>query len=456
MLGASAWKTLVESFASFWELPYLDGATLFPMYKLHGFISSLLTALLMLALGWQAGVRFEQYKLQDLREHLEDIHTGGVGSGATIKDPEQEVDIALLWRVWRLLLSHYIAADALEARPLLYGAIAGLVEAVGDPYTVFMTPSENEDFRQALNGELEGIGAELAIRSGKITIVAPLKGSPAESAGLQPQDVIVEVDGENIENLSLNDVVHRIRGSRGTSVRLRIVRPRTAQPLEFTIIRDRILVPSTEWEVKEYKNNAIAYISINQFGSETVAEAEAALRELQKEEKHLKGLVLDVRFNGGGYLEGAVDIASFFLKEGKVVSVERRDVAPQRYYVSGRPVFPEIPLVILINEGSASASEIVAGALQDHRRATVIGVKSFGKGTVQEVIDLPGGSSLRVTTARWLTPNGKDLSKEGVTPDVLVERTPEQMTAEIDPQLEAALQFLVSGDVPHGSGSSVE
>jgi carboxyl-terminal processing protease len=405
-------------------------------------------------LGWQAGVRFEQGKMEELREHLEEVQVGVLGSGATIDDPEQEVDIALLWHVWRLLLRHYIAGDALQARELLYGAIAGLVNAVGDPYTVFMTPSESNDFRQALSGELEGIGAELAIRNGAITIVAPLKGSPAEREGLQPQDIIVEVDGENIEGMSLNDVVHRIRGKQGTRVRLLIERSQSAEPISFTIVRDKIIVPSVEWEVKANKGDSIGYVSINQFGSETVPETIEALQALQKDEQRLKGLILDVRFNGGGYLEGAVEICSLLLKEGKVVSVERRDVAPERYYVSGRPVFPALPLVVLINEGSASASEIVAGALQDHRRATIIGEKSFGKGTVQEVLDLPGGSSLRVTTARWLTPAGKDLGKEGVTPDIVIGRTPEQIMAEQDPQLDTALEFLHSGTAPQSASGS--
>lgn len=369
------------------------------------------------------------------------------GSGRTVTNPEKEVDIDLLWVTWRLLLARYIDADTLDADAMLRGAVAGMVEAVGDPYTVFMSPQENKDFRQSLSGHLQGIGAELALRAGEVIIVAPLRGSPAEKAGLLPEDVIAEIDGNAVESdASLQDVVTRIRGQKGTTVTLSIVREGRAEPLTVTITRDDIHVPSTEFTLKETPKGNVGIIAINQFGAETVGEVDALLRD-NVVGKNLKGLIVDIRFNGGGYLEGAVDLSSLFLKQGQVVSVERNDAEPQHHAVSGRPLVPDLPLVILINEGSASASEIFAGALQDHKRATVVGMKSFGKGTVQEVVDLPGGSSLRVTIARWKTPSGRDLGKEGVMPDTVVDRTEADYEAGQDPQLQAAVEILTEGRV---------
>ncbi|MCA9370896.1 MAG: hypothetical protein KC680_02970, partial [Candidatus Peregrinibacteria bacterium] len=201
-----------------------------------------------------------------------------------------------------------------------------------------------------------------------------------------------------------------------------------------------ITVPSVESEVKEYAGKDIGYIALNRFGDTTTEEVASAVKDLMKQD--IQGLIFDVRFNGGGYFDKGVDLSSMFLEKGKVVSVAHREGEPIHHYASGRPIAPTIPMVVLINEGSASASEILAGALQDNGRATIIGKKSFGKGTVQEVFELPGGTSIRITTARWLTPNGTDLGKEGVHPDIDVDRTKEDIEAEKDPQLDAALELL--------------
>lgn len=374
---------------------------------------------------------------------VEFLSQGGTGSGAVLAHPEKEVNMALFWGVWKLLLRNYIEPLTLNSREMFFGAIHGLVAAVGDPYTVFMTPQENDDFHQSLNGELQGIGAELTLRDGHIIVVAPLRGSPAEHAGLLPQDIIIAVDGEIVEGKPLTDVVRRIRGVPGTSVTLKLVRAEKKDPISITIVRAEIRVPSIEYRAITSGSGTVGYLEVNQFGEETIREATRALRSVEEEE--LDGLIIDLRFNGGGFLEGAVAFTSLFLERGEVVSVERREGVPQRQYVSGHPIFPSLPLVVLINEGSASASEIVAGALQDHARATIIGVKSFGKGTVQEVFDLPGGSSLRVTTAHWLTPKGRNLGKEGVEPDISIERTKEDFEADYDPQLSSALEWILEG-----------
>ena len=225
---------------------------------------------------------------------------------------------------------------------------------------------------------------------------------------------------------------------------LTILRESEMNPKQLTIVRDDINIPSVESEVLKTQSGSLGYIALNQFGDNSVEEFKEALEAFQR--TPVGGLIVDLRFNGGGYLEGAVDVASLFLPRGKIVSVQRRGTDLEHHYAYGRPLFPDKPLVVLINQGSASASEIVAGALQDHKRATIIGMKSFGKGTVQEVVDLPGGSSLRVTTARWLTPEGKNLGKEGVHPDIIVDRSAEDFEKERDPQLDAAKEWLLDGE----------
>jgi carboxyl-terminal processing protease len=413
------------------------------MQRATRYIAVGILPVLALALGWQLGTQFERTRLLEMRRELDMLFdVGGTQSGRTIADPEREVSIEVLWSVWRLLLAHYIEPDELKADEMLEGAVHGLVEAVGDPYTSFMSPQENKDFRQALSGHLQGIGAELALRGGQIVIVAPLRGSPAEKAGLRPEDVILTVDGEAMTGKSLQDAVQKIRGQKGTSVKLGISRAESADPIEVTIVRDDISIPSTQFEEKKTGTGSVGVVSINQFGAETAIEVEKILRE-NVAGKPLKGLIVDLRYNGGGYLEGAVQLSSMFMRQGRVVTVERRDAGAQHHDVDGQPITPDIPMVVLINEGSASASEILAGALQDNKRATIVGMKSFGKGTVQEVIDLPGGSSLRVTIARWKTPKGKDLGKEGVHPDIVVDLTQADADALRDPQLEAALEWLL-------------
>lgn len=408
--------------------------------------------LFTLILGWQMGVRAEQEELLSLQKKLETLYAPSVESGSITGDPEREVDLSLLWGVWRVLQARYVDPDALHTRDMVYGAIQGLVAGVGDPYTAFMTPQESTEFQDSLQGHLQGIGAELALRNSTIVVVAPLKGSPAERAGLLPRDIILEVNGEEMIGKTLTEVVSRIRGEKGTVVTLTILREEEAEPLTFTITRDDITIPSTEFEVRQTGTGAVGLLTINQFGGETVREVLGFVRTIDPAK--MKGLIIDLRFNGGGYLEGAVDLSSIFLPGGRIVTVEGRGGAQEQHSASGNPLLPDLPLVILINEGTASASEIVAGALQDHRRATIVGMQSFGKGTVQEVIDLPGGSSLRVTIAKWLTPNGRDLGKEGVTPDITVDRPRQTSEDAGDPQLQAAFEWLLDGErPPEKSGS---
>ncbi len=408
-------------------------------------------AVLTLLLGWQLGVGYTQ---KGYEERLQRLQAGFVhaGSGAVTSDPEEEVDISLLWNTWRLLNQNYTDPSKLTSNTMVYGAVEGLVRSIGDPYTVFMTPKEDTEFRQSLSGKLQGIGAELSLKDGFVTIVSPLKGSPAEKAGLLPEDVIAEVDDVPVDGLELDEVVQKVRGAKGTSVKLTLARKGRTAPIIRTIVRDEIRVPSVDAKVIQKDGSSVGYASLNQFGEGSI---EDLTKELQGfKDKKVKAVILDLRFNGGGYLDGAVDLVSLFLRQGLVVSVQHRRDAPQQHFVSGNTLLPELPLVVLQNEGSASASEIVSGALQDQKRATIVGKKSFGKGTVQEILGLPDGSSLRVTVARWLTPSGKDLGKEGVHPDIEVERTAEDYQAARDPQLDAALAWLLHGTRPSAPPSS--
>ena len=414
------------------------------MSKFFRTITLVLLPVITLLLGLQLGANLEQKRLTDMSEELAILYAGGVGSGQTLSYVEGDLDFALLDGIWRLLDQFYIKPEELKVQPMLFGAAAGMVNAIGDRYTLFMTPKRNTDFQQSLQGKLEGIGAELTMKDEKIVVVAPLKGSPALRAGLEPDDVITAVDGTDIARETLAQVVQRIRGKRGTKVTLTLVREEEPEPFDLSITRDVITVPSVEGELIETESGSIGYITINQFGEATARELETVQRDLLKEE--LRGIILDVRFNGGGYLERAVEMVSLFMQQGKVVSVARREGEPEHHYVNGRPLDSETPLVVLINEGSASASEILAGALKDAGRATIIGKPSYGKGTIQEVFELPGGSSIRITTARWLTPNGTDLSEEGISPDIEVERTKEQMQEGEDPQLDAAVNLIVNGN----------
>ncbi len=406
--------------------------------------------LLALLIGWQLGVGYGQGAFSR-RPVLTDIQPQ-VGSGKILTDPQDQADLSVFWRTWKLLNAHYIDPSKLGSNVLVDGAVAGLVGAVGDPYTLFLNTKEDTAFRDSLAGNLQGIGAELSEKDGAIVIVAPLKGSPAEKAGLLPQDVLIEVDGQSVAGQTLDQVVSKVRGPKGTSVKVTFLRAKEPKPLTLTITRAEIHVPSVEAKIVEKDGKSIGHVALRQFGDSSVEEMRAELQKFA--DQKVDGVILDLRFNGGGYLDGAVDLVSFFVREGEVVTVQHRNTAPEKHTVSGRPMLPDMPLVVLQNEGSASASEITAGALQDHGRATIIGMKSYGKGTVQEIFDLPEGGSVRITVAKWLTPKGKDLGKEGVHPDIEVQRTAEDYAAAKDPQMDAAVEWLVHGTKPASSFSS--
>ena len=325
----------------------------------------------------------------------------------------------------------------LEEEKLMDGLKKGLVQASGDPYTEYLPPKDAEDFEGQLNGTFEGIGALLGKNeNGNVIIISPIDGFPAKKAGLQPRDVIVEINGEDALQLTTDQAVDKIRGPKGTTVKLRIIRD-GKEDLKFDIVREEINIPSVETKTLE---GNIGYIKVSRFGDDTTTLTREAAEKLKA--AGVKKIILDLRGNPGGYLESAVDVSSLWL-DNKIVLQEKRDgVVIKTYKSRGDAPLLGISTVVLIDEGSASASEIVAGALHDNKVATLMGVKSFGKGSVQQPQNLQNGAILKVTIARWFTPNGKNIDKEGIQPDQKVERSEEDFEAGRDPQLDAAVQKL--------------
>ncbi len=325
----------------------------------------------------------------------------------------------------------------LSTQDLLDGLKEGLAEATGDPYTEYMNLKAAKEFDDSLNGTFSGIGAELSKDKEFITIVAPIAGFPAEKAGLRPKDIIAEINGENAYDLSVSEAVSKIRGEAGTKVKLKIVRE-GSEALDFEIAREQITIPSVTNEILE---GNIGYLKVSRFAEDTTVLTREAATAFKA--AGVKGVILDVRGDPGGLLEASVDLSSLWLDNGaKVLDEKRGEVVVKSYSAKGNPTLKGIPTVVLINEGSASASEIVAGALKDNNAATLIGVKTYGKGSVQSLVKLGDGSVLKVTIAKWFTPNGRNINKEGIEPDQEVKRSDEDYTANRDPQREAAINFL--------------
>ncbi len=353
-------------------------------------------------------------------------------------DDEAKADLSLFWLVWQELEDKYVRTEKINYSNMVYGAIKGMVDSLEDPYTVFMDPSESEQFNASLHGTLEGIGAELTIEDQLLTVVSPLRDSPAEKAGILPGDVIFKIDGEIAADMTLFDAIMSIRGEKDTPVVLTIVRESVDEPFDVTIVRDSIDLDSV---TKELLEENIAYVSINQFNERTRDEFAAALSELILDPP--AGLILDLRFNGGGYLNSSVDILSFLLPEDQIaVKIEERGQPDDILYTEGQTRLTDVPMVVLVNEGSASASEIVAGALQDYERAVIMGTQTFGKGSVQEVEQFADGSSIRLTVARWFTPNGTNVDHEGLAPDIVVEIDENDAENNVDTQRNAAIEYL--------------
>lgn len=365
------------------------------------------------------------------------VHFGSGGNGGNASLPAN-LDYRTVDQVYSLLKANF--DGKLDANKLTEGLKSGLAKATGDPYTQYFDPEQAKSFDQELNGSFTGIGAQLGQNeSGSLQIVSPIDGFPAAKAGLRPKDIVVSIDGKTTADMSVDEAVSKIRGTKGTTVTLRILRDKT-QDLSFTITRDDIKIPSVKWQVV---NDTVGYIQVSQFSEDTTDLMQKAATDLKS--KGVKSIVLDLRGNPGGLLDAAVDMSSLWLPEGKTVLQEKRGGVVTNTYTSNakaEPPFRGLPTAVLVNAGSASAAEIVSGALRDNNVATVIGEKSYGKGSVQEIHKLPNGSEIKITVARWYRPNGQNIDKKGITPDKEVKMTDDDYKQDKDPQKDAALDFV--------------
>jgi carboxyl-terminal processing protease len=352
--------------------------------------------------------------------------------------------LSILKDVYDKLVFNFVDPSKIDKDKMTYGAVAGMVNALEDPYTVFYNPEDAKELQEDISGVFEGIGAQLGMKNNQLKIIAPLKGTPAEKAGLLSGDTIIAVDGESIIELTIDEVVSKIKGEKGTKVTLTIVRTKNEQSPEtknIEIIRDIIKVPTIEWKIIEKNGKKIAHLTIYHF-SQTVFED---FKKLAYEiiNANCDGIILDMRNNPGGLLDKTVSVAGWFLEKGQVVLTEQnKNLDENSYKANGPASFLNTPIIILINNGTASASEILTGALKDNRGILVIGETSFGKGLVQRVVTLDDGSSLKVTTAKWYTPNGTLIQDTGIKPDIEVELTEEDYNNNKDPQLDRALEEI--------------
>ncbi len=346
----------------------------------------------------------------------------------------EDVDFSMFWNAWDVVKEKYYGKT--DDQKMLYGAISGAINSLDDPYSLFMDPSESKRFLDDMNGSFDGIGAQIESKDGLVVVVAPLPESPAEKAGLKAQDIILKIDNEETKDMGFYEAIDKIRGKKGTKVKLTVFRSGWEDTKDFEIKRDTIIVKSVKYEIKD----SIGYIEINQFGDDTLTLTKEALKKFQ--DNGINKIILDLRNNPGGYLQDAIDITSMFLDSGLVVVKEKDKFGNESSFKTTLNKKFDGKMVVLVNGGSASASEILSGALQDHKRAEVIGEKTFGKGSVQSIEDLSNGSKIRITIARWLTPNGREIDKEGIDPTIEVKISKEDEENNNDKQLDKAIEIL--------------
>lgn len=358
------------------------------------------------------------------------------------KTPQVETtaDFSAFWKVWNTLNQKSIYADKTADQDRVWGAIAGLASSFGDPYTVFFPPKENKSFKEEIKGSFEGIGAEVGMKDSVLTVIAPLKDTPAWNAGIKAGDKILKIDKESTNDMSIDGAIDLIHGQKGTSVTLTVLRQGESKTRDITIVRDNIQIPTIDTELR---SDGIFVIKFYSFSENSALLFRDALVKFINSKS--SKLILDLRGNPGGYLESAVNISSWFIDEGDVIlSEDRGDGSKPHIYRSHGPrLFTDnLDFIVLVDGGSASASEILAGALHDHGIATLVGEKTFGKGSVQELVKITDDTSLKVTVAKWLTPNGVSISLKGIDPDVKVPITQKDLDANRDPQLDKAVEIL--------------
>lgn len=365
----------------------------------------------------------------------------GIGSKNVInteKGKPDSVDFSLFWEAWNKLIDKSVVNP--DPQKMTEGAISGVLSSLDDPYTVYLNKIENKQFKEDIQGEFFGIGIELVLKNNFPTVVAPLSDTPAEKAGIKPGDIISEVDGVSYEKMTFNELIDKIRGAEGSVVKLKIVRNGVDNPIELSITRQKITVKSVEWSTKTSAGKNFEYIKIRQFGDDTDSLFSQAAKDAIKNKPD--GIIIDLRNNPGGYLDTSVDLASYFIEGGVVVSEKGRNNKSKDYDTTGSAKLKDYKVVVLINEGSASASEIMAGALRDRKESKLIGQKTFGKGSVQELIEMSDGSAVKITVAKWYTPAGTQINGEGLKPDIEVANDD---NSKDDSQLNRALEYLVTG-----------
>lgn len=363
------------------------------------------------------------------------VFLAGFWFGGIYQRSQEDLDLGQFWRVHGLIKERYVGE--LDSSRAVEGAIAGLVESLGDPFSSYLPSKARADLEDELRGEFTGIGAELTEKEGLITVVAPLAGSPAERSGLKPNDIIISIDEVSTEGMSLDEAVSRIRGEVGTSVTLGVSRSNASRPVPITIVRDLIQVKSV---IARTIEGNITVLEIRQFGEDTEGLARGAV-ELAKRDNH-KAVIIDLRNNPGGFLSVVPPVAGLFLPPSTVVVERYKNGKIEELKSESIPILPQTPVIVLVNGGTASAAEILAGALQDWGRAKVVGSQTFGKGSVQDLIPLNNNAALRLTIAEWLTPKRREINGVGLTPDVSVGS---EKTDQSDPALDKALELIAKG-----------
>lgn len=356
--------------------------------------------------------------------------------GVTNPAANQPSQFGVFWEAWNIIHKDFYGKIP-DNKTITYAAIRGVLKTLGDDHTVFIEPKGTAQQNEQLRGDFEGIGATVNLVNGQIVIVAPIPGSPAEQAGIKPGDIILKVGDKDVTGLSLDETVALIRGPKGSKVSVTIQRAGQTNPLTFEITRNTIALPSV---IAKMQENNIGYVRLTVFGEKAKDEVSKSINDLKAQ--GAKAIIFDLRSNPGGYLQSAIDVASQFIKDGVVAYERGKNGEEQTFTASGNGVWTDLPLVVMIDKGSASASEIVSGAIQDRKRAILLGDTSYGKGSVQSVHELSDKSSIHVTIAEWLTPNKTQISGRGLTPDVQVSISSDDAKAGNDTQLQAAIKYL--------------
>ena len=363
-------------------------------------------------------------------------------------------DMGIFWNTWQVILQKYVNRQNLDTSKMIEGATKGLVQSLGDPFSEFLNAKENAALSQELSGEFFGVGMEISRKNNNIVVVSPLPGTPAETAGLQPNDIILKIDKQETNDLSSQEAANLIRGPKGTTVTLTIYRPAWNEAKEIKLVRDKIVVPSLKWQMLDDNialNKRIAYLRIYSFNQPLTFDFYQAAFQIIN--ANPEGLIIDLRNNPGGYLDSVINIGGWLLPKGAIVLKEDFGNSEVKIYrANGNGLLKDIPTIVLVNEGTASASEILAGALRDERGIKLIGIKTFGKGSVQELVSLENDNSLKITIAKWLTPNGTIIQDNGLIPDVEIKNEEDlgsytQINLEKDKQLGKALEVLLNSNL---------